>query len=247
MSRQIQIALVEDDFVIAKDLEMSLQNIGYNVKHVYDNGEDFLKGVSKHKPDLALLDIQLAGKMDGIDVAEVLSNKHHLPFVFLTAQDDLLTLERAKFTEPQAYLIKPINITELQATIEIALYKCTKPTQNTDNQTNKPSNEDKFIKDHLFIRHKNRLEKICLHEILWIEAKDIYAVIKTKDKQLVASQSLKSIEGNLNENFMRIHRSYVVALNKIEAIEDNSLIIGGQYISIGKTYKNQLLNKLKII
>ena len=247
MNHPIQIALVEDDFVIAKDLEISLQNIGYTVGNIYDTGEDFLKEISKNKPDLALLDIQLAGKLDGIAVAEVLSKKHQLPFVFLTAQDDIPTLERAKFTEPQAYLIKPINLTELQATIEIALYKLTKSAKHHKEELLQAAEQNALLPKYLFVRHKNRLEKICMDKILWIEAKDIYAVIKTEDKQLVASQSLKSIESNLGEGFIRTHRSYLVALDKIEAIEDNNLSIGEKYIPIGKTYKNQLLNKLKII
>lgn len=82
---------------------------------------------------------------------------------------------------------------------------------------------------------------------MWIEAHDIYAVIKTTKNSFTVSHSLKTLEAQLGENFMRTHRSYLVALDKIEAIEDNSFIIGGQYIPIGKTFKDELMKKLRIV
>lgn len=248
MSHQIQIAIVEDDFVISRELQISLQNMGYEVLSVCDNGEDFLSDLARQKPDLALLDIQLAGKLDGIELGCTLREKYRIPFIFLTAQSDLSTLERAKFTEPQAYLIKPVNMAALQATIEIALYKLSK--HQTQASATPKEEEDKnsfLLNNQLFVKHKNRLEKISLEDILWVEARDIYAIIKTTRNQFVVSQSLKTIESQLGDQFVRVHRSYLIALEKIEAIEDNSLIIAGQYIPIGKTHKNDLLNKLRII
>ena len=246
MSAKIRILIAEDDFVIAQELKISLQSLGYEVLDVVDKGEELLKKVTALLPDLVLLDIQLAGYMDGIDTARQLKEEFQIPFIYLTAQSDHQTIQRATITEPQAYLLKPFQLPELQASVEIAIYKSSRRNEQIAKEENLPSGF--FSEDSLFLKVKNRLEKVNLKDILWLEAKDIYSAIKTNKSQYVVSHSLKALEPQLpSDNFVRCHRSYIISLDKIEAIEDNSLIIAGQYIPIGKTYKEALLKRLRII
>jgi DNA-binding LytR/AlgR family response regulator len=248
LNNPARISIVEDDFVIAQELKVSVQSLGYEVLHLLDNGEDLLTNLAIQKPDLVLLDIQLAGKIDGISLAEQLKTKYQLPFVFLTAQTDRLTLDRAKLTEPQAYLVKPFRLPELQATLEITLHKLSQKSQSLDNELVSQESQTYLLNNQLFVKSKNRLEKVNVADILWLEARDIYSIIKTLKTQYVVSQSLKTLENQLpSDNFMRIHRSYLVALDKIEAIEDNSLVIANEYIPIGKTHKDNLLKHLRIL
>jgi len=117
------ILIVEDDFVIAKVLAESLQELGYQVAGIISTGEEAVERAAKVHPDLVLMDIRLKGEMDGIDAGEQISGDLHVPIVYLTAYSDERTVERAKITEPYGYLIKPFTDTELKTTLEMAIYK----------------------------------------------------------------------------------------------------------------------------
>jgi PAS domain S-box-containing protein len=117
------ILIVEDDFVIAKVLAESLQELGYQVAGIISTGEEAVERAAKVHPDLVLMDIRLKGDMDGIEAGEAISGDLHIPIVYLTAYSDERTVERAKITEPYGYLIKPFTDTELKTTLEMAIYK----------------------------------------------------------------------------------------------------------------------------
>lgn len=117
-----KILIVEDEAIIAGDLQMSLMNLGYEAI-LASRGDDAVSAAELERPDLVLMDIVLPGGMDGIEAAEVIHSRFGLPIVFLTAHSDDKMLERAKITEPFGYMIKPFEERELTVTIEIALYK----------------------------------------------------------------------------------------------------------------------------
>ena len=121
--------------------------------------------------------------------------------------------------------------------------------QKTENLTVISSQINAFsINDSIFVKSKKRLEKIKISDILWIEAEDIYAIIITKTGKFILSQPLKNIEERLpSECFMRVHRSYIVQLEKIQAIEENDLIIEGKHIAIGKTFREKLMGRLAFL
>jgi CheY-like chemotaxis protein len=118
-----KILVVEDEILIARDLQSSMQNMGYEVPEIAIAGEEALKKVAQIEPDLVLMDIHLKGDMDGIDAAAQIRARFSCPLIYLTAYADEPTLQRAKLTEPYGYLIKPFQERELKTTIEIALYK----------------------------------------------------------------------------------------------------------------------------
>ncbi|HTY21679.1 MAG TPA: response regulator [Desulfomonilaceae bacterium] len=118
-----RIMIVEDDGIIAKDMAVSLRDIGYEVSSVVARGEDAVKKAEEDRPDLVIMDVVLRGKMDGIEAADIIRARSKIPVVYLTAHADPETLERAKPTEPGGYLIKPFAEAELRSAIEMALYK----------------------------------------------------------------------------------------------------------------------------
>jgi len=117
-----QILVVEDERIIAKDIQNRLKRLGYFVPGVVASGEEGLKAAEMTHPDLALIDIRLKGDLDGIELAQQLRDRFEIPSVFLTAYADGPTVERAKKAEPFGYLVKPFDERELQTTIETALY-----------------------------------------------------------------------------------------------------------------------------
>lgn len=243
---KVRIYIVEDDWIIAKELSFTLQDFDFEVVGSKDNGEEALIEIEKKQPDLVLLDIDLAGKMTGIEVAEKL-RPMGIPYVFLTAMSDPSTIEKAKVTNPYAYLVKPVKPETLLPTIEISLYNAArKPTASPDEAT--PTADHRLQEtDSIFVKAKRRLERIKLQDILWVEAEDIYTIVITKTGKYILSQPLKNIELRFPESFSRIHRSYLVRVDAIQAIEENEVIIDGKHIPIGKTYRDKLMNRLEFM
>jgi PAS domain S-box-containing protein len=118
-----QILVVEDEKIIAKDIQRTLQGLGYVVPAPVATGDAAIEKVEELRPDLVLMDIRLRGAMDGIVTANVIRDRWNVPIVYLTAHADPGTLERAKISEPFGYVLKPFDERDLHTTIEMALYK----------------------------------------------------------------------------------------------------------------------------
>jgi two-component system, cell cycle sensor histidine kinase and response regulator CckA len=118
-----RILIVEDEAVVALDLRTRLTRLGYFVIDCVGVGESALEVAERERPDLTLMDIRLRGEMDGIEAAEQIRSRLHLPVVFLTAHADDATVDRARVTEPFGYILKPFEERELRTMIEMALYK----------------------------------------------------------------------------------------------------------------------------
>ncbi len=127
--RKERILVVEDEIIVAKDLQQKLIHLGYTVPDVALSAEDAIKKTNSLKPDIILMDIKLDGTTDGIDAATQIRKNHDIPIIYLTAYGDETTIERAKPTEPNGYMIKPFNLQELHSNIQLALHKNKLDTQ----------------------------------------------------------------------------------------------------------------------
>ena len=116
------VLVVEDQRLIAADIENTLKKLGYVVVGNVSSGEEAISKSDQLRPELVLMDVHLRGEMDGIQAAEIIRDRFNVPVVFLTAYADEETILRAKKTTPFGYLVKPFNERELRATIEIAFY-----------------------------------------------------------------------------------------------------------------------------
>jgi len=121
--KNLQIAVVEDESLVAKDIVNMVRGLGYSVPAVVSTGEDAILIAEKTRPDIILMDIVLKGRIDGIEAAHRIWETLSIPVVYLTAFADEATLQRAKVTEPFGYILKPFDERELQTTIEMAFYK----------------------------------------------------------------------------------------------------------------------------
>ena len=118
-----RILVVEDEAIIAQDIQSTLVQFGYEVPQIVSSVKDVIQSVYVHKPDLVLMDIRIKGDLDGIDAAEVLYSGFNIPVIFLTAFADDETLSRAKLAESYGFINKPYHEKELYITIEFALHK----------------------------------------------------------------------------------------------------------------------------
>ena len=118
-----RIMVVEDEGIVALDIQNKLEGLGYEVPEVASSGELAIQLAGEVRPDLIMMDIQLDGEMDGVEAAEQIRQRFDIPVIYLTAFSDENTLQRAKISEPFGYLLKPFAERELHTAIEVAIYK----------------------------------------------------------------------------------------------------------------------------
>jgi two-component system, response regulator PdtaR len=126
-----KILVAEDENIVALNIKKTLESIGYKVTAVVNNGEEAIKQVENNKPDLILMDIMLKGLTDGIEAAEIISKNYNIPIVFLTALSDEKTIDRAAFTKPYGYLLKPFTTGEMHTAVENALINFEENVKNS--------------------------------------------------------------------------------------------------------------------
>ncbi|MDF1696739.1 MAG: response regulator [Saprospiraceae bacterium] len=234
---EIQILVVEDEPIIADDLVFMLEEMGYSNVDTVHYGEYAIKDMEQKPYDLLLLDINLEGKIDGIQVAEHAHINHAMPYIFLTSLSDEKTIERVKKTHPAAYLVKPIDEKDLKVNIELTLAK----------STNKKAKKKEFPSIY-YIKDRSRMSKVRTEDILYLEGSNNYTIVHTTNKKYVISQTLKRVAEAMDpELFIRIHKSAIVQLSKIDEIVDAHVILCGIKLAIGRTYRSRLMERLDTI
>ncbi len=242
----VKILLVEDELIIAADIENMLSKMGYEVLETAMDYDEALERLEVETPDLILIDVNLGGKKDGIDLAEEINENFRIPFIFTTSYSDGPTIERANKVNPTNYLVKPFKQEQLFAALEMALFQLSKSNSNEENRAEETDNL--IIKDALFIKEKYRYTKLPLNEILWLKADGNYIEIYFADKKELIRNSLSLFLEKINKpNFFRTHKSYAVNLDYLSKLESTSVYILDTEIPISKSYYDELLKRLEIL
>ena len=240
----LKIGIVEDDLLIAESIVITLQQIGYTPTMPVRSFSDALIMIEAERPDLLLLDIMLHGEPDGIELAREVNHKFGIPFVFLTANSDRATVERAKEVHPNAYLVKPFTEDDLFSAIEIAIsnfYSTQKPSLGLDTEIS-------YLKDIIFIKEGQLYHKLELNDITYIESDNVYLKLHSSAKTYLIRSKLEDFISGINKNeFLRIHRSFAINLKHLETIHELSLRVGGKEVPMQKAYRQELINLIKTI
>ena len=220
----VKILIVEDEFIISEKLAQNLKQVGYIIMGIFTSGEEVLKQMDSDTPDLIIMDIKLEGELDGIQTATQINKIHPIPIIYLTGLNDQKIFNRAKITHPASFLSKPYNQYDVNNAIELALHNAAFPIEKINEETT----DSLFVlTDRIFVKDsKNCFNKIGIEDILWIEGEGSYSIIETLDGQYMTSYNLKAIEKKIqHSNLLRIHRSYIINLNRIKQIVGKSFVI----------------------
>lgn len=236
-AHSISVIIVEDEPFIAMDIKDVAEGLGLDVQKVYHKPEDVL--LHKSHFDLAILDINLSSHLSGIDLAKTLKENFSCEHLFITSYFDETTLQKAGDTQPLAYITKPFEERDLVSNLLLARNKL----QRTQSNGEKP-----VPPKSIFLKSSKSLFKIEPAEVELIQAYDIYAKVITSENKWIASQSLKQLESVFEPyGFLRIHKSYMVNLEKIQMIQDDEVYIGTHRIPIGRAYKPRLIDSIRVI
>ena len=372
-----RILVVEDESIVAKDIQRTLEKLGYEVPATASSAESAFQKLEEVEPDLVFLDIKLKGEQDGVHIAEHIKDRYDIPVIFLTSFVDQDTIDRAKVTEPYGYLVKPFNEGDLKTTVEMALFKFSKDralrmseqrlsnalgkienavfvtdqdlrlnyinekalaicgglsgmdsvgldiysligvekeggvaiskedlksTVVRDNvlslsnayviikkdnsnipcnftasavrdekdnflgvavvvtdasESNTPATnqanpstvmDNQVVQNSFFVKKGSMLVKVYLDNVQWIQAMDNYVIIQTNTDQFIIHSTMKDVEMKLpSSKFLRVHRSYIIPLEKITVLDENSVLIGDKTIPIGKSYKDVFMSRLNFL
>lgn len=246
MNPMTKILIVEDEMVIGANISLQLTDLGYEVTGIVPRAEEALACIRQDKPNIIILDIQLKGDIDGIEFAKIIQQEQlHIPVIFLTANSDEVNFNRAKETKPYAFISKPFRKIDLKRSIELILNL--QHEEIVSNAVLNPASQY-VLNDCIFVRHQEKLLKVSITDILYIEAERNYCRIFSKDKEYLLVTTLKEMDEKLpNKHFIRVHRSFIINVSKIDEIANNYIVIGKKAIPVSKTLKEELMNRLQMI
>ena len=248
MGSPIKVLIVEDEMLIGAKISLFLTQLDYSVIGMIPRAEDALLLVEESKPDIALLDINLKGSLDGIALGKVLQLEYNIPVVFLTANSDDLTFQRAKEAKPYAFLAKPFNRKDLQRALELTVSLMGHRSKSLSNNIEKEIDPPLILSDRIFVYYNDKKIKILFSTILHIEAERNYCRIVTIEKYYLLTMPMKSLEAALPADlFQRIHRSYIVNITHVNEIGESVIKVGNKNLPISKSYKKDFLLRIRSV
>ncbi len=245
-----RILIVEDEEIIAVLLKKNLENEGFKVVGIVDNGREALAVLREELVDLVLLDINIKGDWDGIETAVQFKIHKNLPIIYITALADDATFERAKATLPSAYLTKPFQIIDVRKAIDLALYHFSKQQKHLIYEHGKTRRKKELVEmegilqfnNAIFLKQNYRYTKIAYQSILYLKADGNHTYIQTIEKKHIVKNSLQNVIEIFNaEKFIRVHRSYAINMNHLTSFNESTLFVGVEEIPIGRNYKDAFL------
>ncbi len=246
----INILLVEDNQLHAVDITRNIEELGYNLAGFFDNSEEVLAFLQKTSVDLILMDIDIKGSKNGIELAMEIEPMQ-IPIIFLTAFESQSIYQKAKEVNPMGYLVKPFNKVSLQSLIELTFSQSRKPSLS--DRAHRLWGEDALLSDNFFVKTNEKLVKVKMSEIGVIEADGNYSLIYLPEKKLAAKISLRKMKLMLSPRlFIQVHRKFIINFSNVEDVNVASLkvTVFNQQIPIGAKYKNDFwgrLNKMESI
>ena len=235
------ILIVEDELLIAEDIKYNLERLNYNVSGIAIRASEALTILENNSVDLALLDINIKGELDGIELGRKIRSLYPMPIVYLTSNSDKRTVERAVETEPSGYVVKPYNKTDLFTTLTLALHNSDKNEKPQEKQPTQGKGKSVFFKV------EGTYTKVLFDNILFFRTAGNYIEIHTIGGVDLVRMTVKELfEHVASGNFLRVHKSYILNRDKITGFNGKEVFIGDRKFPMGGVYKDEVFQVLDV-
>lgn len=233
--KNARILLLEDEVLVAADIKYMLEQSGFEVVGHVASGQEVSEMARTLKPDVALLDIEVQGPVNGIEAGRRIREEFGTPIIYLTKLDE--TYNMAKETAPHDFLPKPVDPERLKRSIELAV---------KSHQTNPGRDIVVEINGVVYIKDTESKTRMNFDDILYFEADGSYCNIQSKVKRLMLSRSMGNVLDALHqikggERFLQVNRSQAVNIHHVNKIQGNMLLIEDKTFHIGPTYREKVL------
>ena len=232
---QINCIVIDDELPAIEQMEEYILRVPFlKLLRSFDNGIEPINFLQSNAVDVIFLDIE----MEGFTGLQLIKTLRHPPKIILTTAYDQYAI-KAFDLNVSDYLLKPISFERFMQSIDkiFDLFAKTKPTNTQEAQ---------YKRDYFFVKTEFRMQRVDFNDILYIEGMKEYLRIHTTSEKIMTLQNFKSLEEVLPaDNFIRVHKSYMVAINKIKSVEKNRISIAEEIIPVSDTYKDSFLMVLK--
>jgi len=236
MSASEKIIIVEDDIPIAAKLSLQLNELGYNITGIFSRAKDALHFLEQEVPDLILLDDRLKGQLNGIET-EKQKHKTSFPVIYFNKRT-AETIDR----------LLPRSLKSKKDALKKEIKASFKKFQQKPEKEIFSKNEHCILNDRIFVRHHEKMVRISLDDIHYIEADRNYCKVYLKDMKYLLVTTLKEVDEKLSDNrFLRIHRSYIVNISHIDEIGGNHVVVSMHSLPLSKNMRPELFKHLQVI
>lgn len=235
-----RILIVEDESLVAMDMADTLTRLGYEILPFALDYDEAVWQLQSGKPDLVLLDINLGGEKNGIDLAQLLNTEYSIPFIFVTSHADKQTVGNAVTRHPAGYLLKPFDADDLFTSIEVAI-------ANLSARKGMAQSADTGVRVHdsIFIKTDKNFIKVDVNDICYLEAEHNYIYVHAVTGKHIVRASFKEFLVNLPaEKFIRVHKSFVVRLDKVDRFSHTDIHIKAREIPLSRLYKDDFFAQM---
>ena len=237
---ELSILLIEDNRSFAQEVESQLTVLGYRNLRSVATLADAEAAIRAYRPDLLLVNVALAAN-DGSWSAGELRSPPRIPILYLTHSPN----ESASNTSAPLYLAEPLRGATLQRSIDTALRQLTPTDTNIET-----GGSGALLRDRIYVKKNNRLERILISDILWVRADGNYCFVQVGEKRFVIKISLRKLLAVLPDHlFTQIQKSFAVHLARVEAIDlnTNNVIIEGHSLPMGRSYRDEIISRINLI
>lgn len=241
----IKVFLIDDDEVSRLNLRLVCGQLpDIDIVGEFDSAIQAYEALGNNTVDLLLLDIEMP-QLSGMDLVR---SVQHLPsIIFITSNESYAATAFDYLDNVVDYIVKPVRLQRLQ--IALQRYHSRHPhSRSPSGQTHTLSGQAQTPPPHIFVKTDKKHVRIPLQDLLYVEVKGDYAIFKTTTGQQIVNASLKYVEEQLPpDNFVKVHRSFIVNIHRIDDIEQHSLVIGPKVIPISRAHRATLMERLPLL
>lgn len=232
---------------MADKMEMQIDKLGHELFAVVDNSDDALAALQDEQPNLILMDVNIEGEYDGVELTDMIHQQWPVPVLFITSLHDDATFRRISRTNPVGYIMKPFSDAQLKHSIDLVLKQLAMTQQAQDAQYEVQTNTSKETEEYIFIKKRNQLDKVKITDIFYVEADGRYCQIYTQDQKYLIRMSLKAISERLDPKaFIQTHRSFIVNMHKVKSVdlENDVVVLESMHVPLSRREKERVLETL---
>jgi len=237
-----KILIVDSHLEFAESLKTELSSSDFNIIGIVSGCEKVIVFVREFQPDIILMDIEQGERPDGISTIKAIRREFQTPVIYLSSEDDGINFSRAKSTFPSAYIMRPFKLIDLRRAIELAIENNRRNNQLADAKVNTGKTS---LPESIYFRKADKMIKIQLADIHYIEANRNYCKLFLKGRQMMILITMKQLDKKLpKELFLRVHRSFIININQIEEIASNHILVGEKFVPFNKLNRPALMNRI---
>lgn len=249
---KLKVQIVEDNLLQLRKLKHFAENQGYQIVGTSDNVPEAKRLAAMNKPEVVLIDIQLEGDLTGIELAQYVKKELDISVIYLTSLVDPEIMAEAAKTEPDAYLVKPLDENSLKVAIEMVRFKNIALKAEIASETSDPALwRSGLMNDSVFIKIGKALKRVYYKDIKSIKTTEfnLSGIQLVNGQEYDVRKSLNTLEEILPPGFCRIHRQRIINCTFVDTFKSDfsSLTLNDEKIPIGTTYRKQVARKVKYI